>query len=56
MSAKGFTCKCGEYHEYSGYVFAHWYEARTHTCPKCGAQHRILEGVATPIRKRKPKK
>jgi transcription elongation factor Elf1 len=45
---KGFTCKpCGTYHKYPSYVYAHWDMTLTHTCPKCGAKHEIVSGVAT---------
>lgn len=44
---KGFTCECGENHDFPAYVHAHWYEVLIHTCKKCQRQHRILRGRAT---------
>jgi hypothetical protein len=42
----GFTCECGQTHEYSGYVYAHWDTPLVHTCPECERQHTILRGRA----------
>lgn len=44
--AEGFTCECGTTHKYPPYVYAHWYEALTHTCTNCGRKHDILQGKA----------
>ena len=43
---KSFTCKCGREHKFPPYVFAHWDEALTFTCPNegCGRQARIKNG------------
>lgn len=46
--AKGFTCECGRYEEFGGYVAAHWNEELIFTCPKCGKRHSIYKGVAGP--------
>ena len=51
---KGFTCECGMEHEYSLYVFAHWYEALVHTCPNCNRKHEILCGVAALVKGTEP--
>ena len=48
---KGFTCECGENVEFAGYVYSHWRERLTHTCPKCGNKHAILMGTAKLIEK-----
>jgi RNase P subunit RPR2 len=45
---EGYTCKCGEFHKYPAYVYAHWRDLLTHTCEKCGAKHDILMGHASP--------
>lgn len=46
---KGYQCKCGMYHEFPGYVYAHWDDALTHTC-SCGRGHLILKGITTEIK------
>jgi transcription elongation factor Elf1 len=44
---KGFTCKkCGKEEVFPPYVYAHWNEPLTHSCP-CGRVHKILRGKAT---------
>ena len=43
---KGFKCKCGEYHEFTPYVFAHWRDEIIYTCPKCGTKYSIIAGTA----------
>ena len=45
--AKGFTCKCGKYHAFSVYVYAHWQETLIYTCPKCGERYEVCEGIAS---------
>jgi hypothetical protein len=50
---KGFNCHlCGKWHDFPSYVFAHWDEVLTFTCPvvNCGAKCSILRGNVTPIR------
>lgn len=43
---KGFACAtCGKFHEFSGWVYAHWRERLTHTC-ECGARYSICRGRA----------
>lgn len=44
---RGFVCECGERHEFSGYVYAHWRTDLVFTCPKCIAEYKVLEGTAT---------
>lgn len=44
---KGFTCKCGEFHKYTGYVYAHWRHELVFTCPTCDREYDIFEGEAT---------
>ena len=52
---KGFTCsKCGTYHDFALYVYAHWHDDLIHNC-ECGAKHRILMGKATHLRGGKKK-
>lgn len=51
----GFTCQCGEYHEFSIWVHAHWNELLTFTCPTCNAKYDILRGIAM-LDKRQKKK
>jgi hypothetical protein len=41
---KGFICECGKYHEFGGYVAAHWREVLVHTCEACGRKHSVLAG------------
>lgn len=43
---KGFTCECGQEHEYSGYVYAHWDIQLVKTCEECGREYTILRGRA----------
>jgi transcription elongation factor Elf1 len=46
----GFKCtQCGEEHIFPSYVFAHWDEHLTHTCPNCGARHSVYQGEADAI-------
>ena len=45
--AKGFTCKCGKFHRFSGYVYANWDTGLVKTCAECGRRYRVLSGVAT---------
>lgn len=48
----GFTCStCDTFHEFSAYVYAHTHVELTHTCDQCGAQHSILNLVATQTKK-----
>lgn len=42
---KGFTCECGTWHAFPSYVFAHWDDRLTHTCPECKAVHDVRRGV-----------
>lgn len=44
---EGFRCsKCGVWHKFPPYVYAHFDEHLIHTCA-CGAKHDIRSGVAT---------
>lgn len=43
----GFTCECGTFHIFGGYVAAHWTESLVHTCDKCQAEHEVRRGKAT---------
>lgn len=47
---KGFTCRCGERHEFPAYVYAHWDMTLTHTCDNCGRRHEVIAGVASEIK------
>lgn len=40
---EGYTCMCGKFHKYPGYVYAHWTIELTHTCD-CGKKWKIYEG------------
>ena len=40
---KGFTCECGEFHEFCVYVYAHWYDELNFEC-KCGVTSYIDAG------------
>jgi hypothetical protein len=42
----GFTCECGEFHEFSGYVYAHPNDLLTHTCPRCARKHQVRNFTA----------
>jgi hypothetical protein len=53
---KGFTCECGEFHHFVGYVYAHWDIRLTHECEKCGAKHSIRLGRAELTRKPRKRK
>lgn len=44
---KGFRCRCGEYHRFPPYVYAHWNIILTFTCPKCNRKCEILQGQVT---------
>lgn len=50
--AKGFTCECGTWHDFSPYVYGHWRVELVHTCPDCGAKHDIFMGRATLVTER----
>ena len=41
---KGYTCECGNFHEFPMYYYAHWYEELIHTCEKCGRKNLLCEG------------
>lgn len=53
---KGFTCECGKFHEFGGYVAAHWNESLIHTCDACEAKHSVRAGRVLRILGRKEKK
>ncbi len=42
---KGFTCNCGKFNAFTGYVFAHWNELLVFTC-SCGTEYNVFSGVA----------
>lgn len=45
---KGFKCttpKCGKYHPFGVWVFAHWDIQLKHLCEVCGAVHTVQQGV-----------
>jgi hypothetical protein len=48
---KGFTCECGEFHEFGFYIAAHSTVRLTHTCVECGAKHGILDYRVALIKK-----
>jgi hypothetical protein len=39
---EGYTCRCGTYHKYTGYVFAHAHIKLNHTCDNCGVEVVVL--------------
>lgn len=41
---KGVTCTCGKYHEFNGYVYAHWNTLLSLTCDRCGRCWRLQRG------------
>lgn len=42
---EGFTCEaCKTQHKFPAYVYAHWRELLTFTCP-CGAKYEICAGA-----------
>jgi len=41
---KGYTCKCGEFHPYVSWVFAHWDVKLLHSCDKCKRENTLLRG------------
>jgi len=43
---KGFMCKCGVWHSFPMYVYAHFREPLTYTCERCNRRYEILLGVA----------
>lgn len=43
--AKGYTCACGKFHKFNGYVYAHWNIQLVHACA-CGRENKIKNGVA----------
>lgn len=51
----GFRCPCGEGHEFSAYVFAHWHDLLTFEC-KCGKAYDLRRGVATERKSKRRKK
>lgn len=54
--SRGFTCECGEKHEFTSYVFAHWSSKLDHTCEKCQAKHTVCRGVVRPADPKKKSK
>ncbi len=44
INDEGYTCKCGTYHKYPAYVYAHWDISLNHTCD-CRRVNVILSGV-----------
>ena len=52
---KGFTCECGEFHEFGVWVAAHWSLSLVHTCDKCGRKHNVCRGLVT-LKKEKERK
>lgn len=46
----GYGCKnpkCGKFHLFHVWVFAHWYIPLTHKCDGCGWTHSLNQGRAT---------
>lgn len=43
--AKGYTCACGKFHKFNGYVYAHWNIQLVHVCA-CGRENKIKGGIA----------
>lgn len=53
--AQGFTCECGEFHEFGVYAAAHYDIELLHTCPKCSKKHIILGMQAFSVKARRTK-
>lgn len=49
---KGFTCECGEFHEFSPYVYAHWSATLGCLC-RCQRVYEVCKGKATMIPQKK---
>jgi len=43
---RGYTCRCGKYHKYPAYHYAHYTILMIHTCD-CGRKYELVEGEAT---------
>lgn len=43
--SKGFTCTCGEYHKFPGYVYAHWHEYLFFHCSNCLKRWSLCRGI-----------
>ena len=52
----GYTCDCGKFHKFGGWVFAHWNIELTHTCDACGATTVICEGEVLETAEAEPRK
>ena len=53
---EGFTCECGQYHDFGVYVAAHSRDRLVHTCNKCGAKHSVCMYQVRLIKKSASKK
>lgn len=48
---KGFTCaSCGKFTRYDAWVYAHWQELLTATCPACGKKYTLRAGRVSPVK------
>ncbi len=45
---KGYTCKCGKFIRFVGFVYAHWQAKLRHTC-ECGITVYVEQGVAMTV-------
>ncbi len=43
---KGFKCKCGKFHRFHVWVYAHWRELLDFTCDECGQKYTVVMGHA----------
>lgn len=53
--AAGFDCKCGKFHKYPLWVYAHWTTRLVFTCPDCKREYEIFAGNARENIRRKKK-
>lgn len=40
----GLICECGRQEMFPPYVYAHWDDEMTFTCPDCGQEYRVRKG------------
>jgi hypothetical protein len=43
---KGFKCKCGAFHSFSLWVYAHWDMPLLYECLECRRCYEVLHGIA----------
>lgn len=45
MNQGGVNCRCGAYHPFGGWVYAHWRTRLIFTCPDCGSTYTVIMGT-----------